>query len=53
MIVTTSIILALFAGARSLGSRITRILVGVSAAALGFFGLYQLWHGTVAVMHML
>jgi threonine/homoserine/homoserine lactone efflux protein len=43
MILSTAAILALFAGARSLGPRIARSLVGASAAALFFFGLYQLW----------
>ena len=33
----------LLGAARSLGARVARGLVGVSAAALGAFGVYQLW----------
>ena len=50
MIVATAAILALFSGARSLGPRVARVLVGVSAAALLVFGLYQLWAGLTALM---
>jgi threonine/homoserine/homoserine lactone efflux protein len=50
MILATAGILALFSGARSLGPRIARGLVGVSAAALLVFGLYQLWAGLTALM---
>jgi threonine/homoserine/homoserine lactone efflux protein len=53
LIVTTSVILVLFAGARSFGPRIARVLVGLSAVGLGFFGLYQLWDGTVAIIRTL
>jgi len=49
MILSTAVILALFAGARSFGQRIARGLVGFSAAALLCFGLYQLWLGTTAL----
>lgn len=35
----------LFAGARRLGPRVNRALVGVSALALAAFGLWQLWLG--------
>ncbi len=49
MILSTAVILALFAGARSLGPRIARGLVGISAVALLGFGLYQLWLGTTAL----
>jgi threonine/homoserine/homoserine lactone efflux protein len=38
-------IVALFAGAQSLGPRVGRVLVGVSAVALAAFGCYQLWAG--------
>ncbi len=38
-------IVTLFAGARRLGPRIGRALVGVSAVALAAFGCYQLWAG--------
>ena len=45
MIVCTAGIMLLFAAARDLGPRVTRALIGVSALALGCFGLYQLWLG--------
>jgi len=50
MILATAAIIALFSGARSLGPRVARGLVGVSAAALLVFGLYQLWAGLTALM---
>lgn len=50
MILATGAILALFAGARTLGPRVARGLVGVSAAALLVFGLHQLWAGVTAFM---
>lgn len=36
-------LLGVLAGARSLGPRVGRILIGLSAAALAGFGCYQLW----------
>jgi threonine/homoserine/homoserine lactone efflux protein len=53
MILATAAILVLFAAARSLGSRVARALVGISALALGVFGLYQLWSGSMALMRLL
>jgi threonine/homoserine/homoserine lactone efflux protein len=53
MVLVTAAVLLLFAGARSLGPRIARLLVGVSAVALAAFGLYQLWSGSTALMHSL
>jgi hypothetical protein len=53
MILATAAILVLFAAARSLGSRVARALVGISALALGVFGLYQLWSGSTALMRLL
>ena len=50
MIVSTAAILLPFAGARALGPRIVRAMVGVSALALAAFGLYQLWGGGAAVL---
>jgi len=44
-IVLTAGIVILFSAARSLGPRVNRVLVGVSAIALAGFGLYQLWQG--------
>ena len=37
--------IALFAVAKSLDPRLSRVLSGVSALALALFGLYQLWFG--------
>ena len=50
MIASTAVILLPFAGARALGPRIARAMVGVSALALTAFGLYQLWKGGAAVL---
>lgn len=38
-------IIVLFGAAGKLGSRVNRALLGISAGALVFFGLYQLWLG--------
>ena len=38
-------ILAVFGSARSLGSKVSRALLGVSVLALGVFGCIQLWRG--------
>jgi threonine/homoserine/homoserine lactone efflux protein len=43
-------IVVLFAAARSFGPRVARVLVAVSALALGAFGLYQLWSGSTALI---
>jgi threonine/homoserine/homoserine lactone efflux protein len=43
-------IVVLFAAARSFGPRVARVLVAVSALALGAFGLYQLWSGSAALI---
>jgi threonine/homoserine/homoserine lactone efflux protein len=48
MILATLGIMLLFAGARNLGPRVSRALVGLSAIALTCFGLYELWLGTGA-----
>jgi len=53
MVLATAGILVLFAGARSLGSRVGRVLVGVSGLALAFFGLYQSWSGSTAIIRWL
>ena len=45
MVVASVGIVVLFAGARSLGPRVARGLVGVSAAGLAGFGCWQLWSG--------
>jgi threonine/homoserine/homoserine lactone efflux protein len=43
-------IVLLFGLARSLGPRVARWLLGVSAAALGAFGMYQLWAGATGLL---
>ncbi|HSK10438.1 MAG TPA: LysE family transporter [Vicinamibacterales bacterium] len=43
-------IVMLFALARSLGPRVARGLLGVSATALAAFGAYQLWAGARALL---
>ena len=53
MIAATIVILALFARVRAVGPRVARILVGISAAALALFGLYQIWSGGAACVQML
>ncbi len=53
LVLTSAGILILFAAARSLGRRITRILVGISAAALFLFGVYQGWSGLTALIRRL
>jgi len=45
MIVSLMGIILLFAFAKTLGPRVTRPLIGVSAIALACFGIYQLWFG--------
>jgi threonine/homoserine/homoserine lactone efflux protein len=53
MILLTIVILALFGRARSIGPRLTRFLVGLSAIALAIFGLYQIWSGGGALLNMI
>jgi len=48
LILVTLGIMLLFAAAGNLGSRVTRVLVGISAIALTCFGLYELWLATGA-----
>jgi threonine/homoserine/homoserine lactone efflux protein len=45
MILVTLGIILLFASARNLGPRVSRILVGISAFAMACFGLFELWSG--------
>jgi threonine/homoserine/homoserine lactone efflux protein len=53
MVFTTAAIVLLFASARSFGPRVGRMLVGLSAVALGCFGIYQLWSGSMELCHLL
>jgi threonine/homoserine/homoserine lactone efflux protein len=48
LILVTLGIMLLFATARNLGPRVSRVLIGVSTIALTCFGLYELWLGTGA-----
>ena len=41
-------IVALFSGARGLGPRVTRGMIGAAGVGLGLLGLFQLWQGTAA-----
>ena len=50
MIVSTAAILAPFAGARALGPRFGRAMVGASAVVLAAFGVYQLWAGGASLL---
>ena len=52
IVLATAAIVVLFGAARSIGPRVARVLVGVSAVALGCFGLYQLWSGSTALLHL-
>ena len=45
MILSLVAIILIFGTVRQLGPKINRILLGVSAIALLFFGIYQLWLG--------
>ena len=48
MVLGTAAIVMLLAAARSLGTRVARLLVGASAVALTGFGFYLLWTGVSA-----
>jgi threonine/homoserine/homoserine lactone efflux protein len=45
MISALAVLIVLFASARQLGPRVSRILLGVSALGLLGFGAFQLWQG--------
>jgi threonine/homoserine/homoserine lactone efflux protein len=53
MIASTAVILVPFAGARALGPRVGRAMLGVSVLALAAFGLYQSWAGGAALLGMM
>ena len=42
-------LILLFAGAGTLGPKVGRTLVGLSALALAAFGVYELWQGARAI----
>ena len=49
MVAVSASIVLVFAMTRSLGARVSRACVAISAAALAAFGLYQLWSGITAL----
>lgn len=46
IILVLGIIIVIFAAARNLGPRLNKMLIGISAAALLAFGLYELYSGS-------
>jgi len=48
MIICSMGMVILFAAARNLGPKVNRVSIGISAIALGIFGVYQLWSGIVS-----
>jgi len=48
MILTFIGTILLFSAARNIGSKITRMLILISAIALAFFGCYQIYAGIVS-----
>ncbi len=44
-ILSLATMILIFGTVRQLGPKINRVLLGFSAVALFFFGLYQLWLG--------
>lgn len=47
MVLALALLIFLFASAGSLGPRVNRALLGLSAGALLAFGVYQLWKGII------
>ncbi len=50
IMLTTAAIIILFSGIRKLGTKISRILTGVSAVALAGFGIYQIILGSTDLL---
>ncbi|HEX6972982.1 MAG TPA: LysE family transporter [Vicinamibacterales bacterium] len=50
MVAVSAGIVLVFATTRSLGARVSRICVAVSAVVLALFGAYQLWSGAAALL---
>jgi threonine/homoserine/homoserine lactone efflux protein len=50
MVLSLAGTIALFAAARNLGPRVTRVLIGISSVALACFGCYLLWSGIGALV---
>ena len=53
MIASTAVILIPFAGARALGPRVGRAMLGVSAPTLAAIGVYQVWAGGTSLWRQL
>ena len=49
MIATTAGIIIIFSAMRMLGTKVSRVLVGIAAVALACFGIYQLWLGVTGL----
>lgn len=45
IVLSLALTIIIFAKAGNLGKRVSHILIGISSAALGCFGIYQLWSG--------
>jgi threonine/homoserine/homoserine lactone efflux protein len=50
LIICTAIIIILFAYAKSIGPKISKMMVGISAVALAGFGIYQLYLGAFRLL---
>jgi len=50
IIATMIAMIVVFAAARTLGPRVRRILIGLSAVALACLGVYQLWLGRLVLL---
>ena len=53
MVASTAVILIPFAGARTLGPRVGRAMLGLSALALAAFGVFQVWAGSASLVRRL
>lgn len=51
LIFFTAVIIILFAFAKKIGTRINKLMIGISAVALAGFGLYQLYLGALTLWH--
>jgi threonine/homoserine/homoserine lactone efflux protein len=51
MISCTLGIILLFAAAKNLGPRVSRVMLGISSIAMTCFGLYELWQGAGTFLH--
>jgi threonine/homoserine/homoserine lactone efflux protein len=49
MIICTMALIILFAAARNLGPKVSRISIGLSAILMAVFGIYQLWSSVAQI----